>query len=49
MTRQKRIENKGYKIIFDMNGKSVFASKNNGLRKIKGSSITDLHNQIFGY
>lgn len=49
MTRQKRIENKGYKITFDMNGKSVFAIKNNGLTKIKGSSITDLHKKIFGY
>ena len=49
MTRQERIENKGYKVIFDMNGRSVFASKNNGLSKIKGTSITGLHRQIFGY
>ena len=49
MTRQERIENKGYKVIFDMNGRSVFASKNNGLTKIKGTSITELHRKIFGY
>jgi len=49
MTRQERIENKGYKVIFDINGRSVFAIRNNGLNKIKGTSITDLHGKIFGY
>ena len=49
MKRQKRIESKGFKIIFSMSGESVFAIKNNGLTKIKGSSVTDLHRKIFGY
>lgn len=49
MTRQKRIENKGYKVVFAMSGNSVFATKNNGLTKIKGTSVSNLHKQIFGY
>ena len=49
MTRQERIENKGYKVIFDMNGRSVFAVRNNGMTNIKGTSVTNLHKTIFGY
>lgn len=48
MIRQERIERKGYKVIRDISG-CIFASKNNGLVKIKGNSVTDLHKKIFGY
>lgn len=48
-SRQERIESKGYKVIFAMTGRSVFAIKNNGLKKIWGSSVTHLHRKIFGY
>ena len=47
MTRQKRLEKNGYRIIFDMNG-SVFA-KRGKFESVKGSSVTDLHRQIIGY
>lgn len=47
MKRQKRLETKGYRITFDINGRSVFAQK--GLSKIKGTSVTDLHKKVFGY
>jgi hypothetical protein len=49
MNRQERIEKKGYDIIYSMCGRFVFASEFGGLRKIQGTSITDLHKKIFGY
>ena len=52
MKRLNRLENKGWKVVIcspQCGEPSAFASKLNGLRKIKGSSITDLHKQIFGY
>lgn len=49
MTRQQRIEKKGYKVTFSMQSGKPFAHKNNGLTKIWGESITDLHRKIFGY
>ena len=32
-----------------MSGNGCQATKNNGLTKVIGTSITDLHKQIFGY
>ena len=49
MTRLQRLNKKGYKVTYHMSGRGCFASKNNGLNKVKGSSVTDLHRKIFGY
>jgi hypothetical protein len=49
MTRLNRLESKGWKVSQSMNSNSMFATKNNGLTKVKGTSITDLHKKIFGY
>lgn len=49
MKRLQRLENKGWNVTINMSGNGCFATKNNGLTKIKGTSISDLHSQIFGY
>lgn len=49
MKRLERLENNGWKVTAYMSGNGYQATKNNGLTKIAGSSITDLHSQIFGY
>ena len=49
MTRLQRLEDKGWKVVKYMSGNGCQATKNNGLTKVKGTSITDLHRQIFGY
>ena len=49
MTRLERLEKHGWKVVNYMSGNGCQASKNNGLKKVTGTSITDLHYQIFGY
>ena len=49
MTRLARLEKNGWSVVSFMSGNGCMATKNNGLTKIKGSSITDLHNKIIGY
>ncbi len=49
MKRLERLEKHGWKIINYMDGTGCQATRNNGLRKIIGTSITDLHKKIFGY
>ena len=49
MKRLARLEKHGWKIGHYMSGRGCQATKNNGLTKITGTSITDLHRQIFGY
>lgn len=49
MKRLERLENNGWKVTVYMNGNGCQATKNNGLTKTTGSSITDLHRHIFGY
>lgn len=52
MTRQQKIdkiEKKGYSVKISMSGNCVFGEKNNGLEVIKASSISQLHQKIFGY
>ena len=49
MTRLQRLEKHGWHVINYMSGNGCQATKNNGLTKIKGTSITELHNRIFGY
>jgi len=46
MTRLEHLKRKGYSVIFCTSG-CVFAVKNN--RKTKGTSVSNLHIQIFGY
>jgi hypothetical protein len=47
MTRRKRLESHGWKVIVFMSGDGCQAVKNN--YKVTGTSITDLHYKIFGY
>ena len=50
MTRQERLESKGYSIKVCYNnwgGKTVYA--NNGGRDITGTSVTNIHEKVFGY
>ena len=47
MKRLARLENKGWNVVAYMSGNGCQATKNN--IKIKGTSVTDLHKQIFGY
>lgn len=49
MKRLVRIENHGWNVVNYISGNGCQATKNNGLTKITGTSITDLHKQIFGY
>lgn len=49
MKRLERLEKKGWKITNFISGNGCQATKNNGLIKIKGSSISNLHYKIFGY
>ena len=49
MKRLERLEKHGWKVSVHMGGTGATASKNNGLRKIQGSSITNLHFIIFGW
>lgn len=49
MTRLARLEKKGWNVVNFMNGDGCIATKNNGLTKVKGTSITDLHKKIIGY
>ena len=47
MTRLQRLENAGWKIQIGMSTGNAIATKNN--RTVRGSSITNLHQLIFGY
>ena len=47
MTRLQRLEKAGYKVSVLMQGTGAIAEKNG--RKVKGTSITNLHKKIFGY
>lgn len=49
MKRLQTLENKGWSVSTFASGDGCIASRNNGLDKIKGSSITDLHRKIIGY
>tara|TARA_R110000744_G_scaffold77468_4_gene152900 strand:+ start:543 stop:692 length:150 start_codon:yes stop_codon:yes gene_type:complete len=49
MDRLHRLEKNGWTILNFINEKGVQASRNNGLKKVKGNSVTDLHFKIFGY
>ena len=49
MNRLERLENKGWIITCFFNGNGCQATNYIGSTKIIGSSITDLHNKIFGY
>ena len=47
MKRLARVEHKGWKVVMFMSGRACQAIK--GTIRIQGSSITNLHKQIFGY
>jgi len=49
MTRLTRLQKHGWNVVNYMSGNGCQATKNNGLTKITGKSITDLHRQIFCY
>lgn len=49
MKRLARLERNGWNVVNFMSGNGCQATKNNGLTKVTGRSITDLHKQIFGY
>ena len=47
MKRLARLEAKGWNVVSFMSGNGCIATKES--KKIKGTSITDLHTKIFGY
>lgn len=49
MTRLARLENKGWNVVNFMSGNGCQATRNNGLTKVRGTSVTDLHKKIIGY
>ena len=49
MKRLEKLKKHGWKVASYMSGNGCQATKNNGLNKITGTSITDLHKKIFGY
>ena len=49
MKRLNRLENKGWNVVNYMSDNGCQATKNNGLTKVTGTSITDLHKKIIGY
>ncbi len=49
MTRLERLDKKCWNVTVNMNGNGATATKNNGLIKVTGTSITNLHKKIIGY
>ena len=47
MTRRQRLERNGYKVSTVMNTGNIVAKK--GMKTVIGTSVSDVHKQIFGY